>query len=89
MEEKDKKDYPKPYGGYSSKSDSDPPKKEPKTKASQKKPKEDPVHIATGSFTYRFICDGTTLRLTEGVAVNTTEARLKELKKYGHVKEVK
>lgn len=69
----------------------DPPKPKKPNKATPEKkdkPKPDPVYIATGSILYRFKCDGTTLRLEEGVTPQTTEARMKELKKYGHVKEV-
>jgi hypothetical protein len=65
------------------------PKKPNRTPVKKEPPKPDPVYIATGSILYRFKCDGTTLRLMEGVSPQTTEARLKELKKYGHIKEVK
>ncbi len=65
-------------------------KKTPTRKPAYKKPVEpDPVFIATGSFIYRFK-DGTYLRLREGVAVLGVEpGHMKELKKHGHVREVR
>jgi len=48
------------------------------------------VYVATSTATYRFLCDGTHLRLTEGVSPGELEPRqVKELLKYGHIKEVK
>lgn len=49
---------------------------------------KNPVHVAAGSFNYRFICDGTSIHLEEGVAPQVTEAQLGELIRYKHVREV-
>jgi hypothetical protein len=50
--------------------------------------KKDPAHEAAGSFVYRFK-DGSRLRLVKGEKVSIDGPRLKELKKYKHVREVK
>lgn len=53
-------------------------------------PKKDPVHVAAGSFRYRFLCDGTSIALSEGVSPQgLTEAQLRELIRYKRVREVK
>lgn len=53
-----------------------------------KKPKPVPVYVATRTCGYTFVCDGTRIRLTEGVSPQVTEAQLRELVRYKHVREV-
>ncbi len=60
----------------------------PKPKAPKAKPKPVPVYVATRTCGYTFVCDGTRLRLEEGVAPRVTEAQLRELVRYKHVREV-
>ncbi len=52
--------------------------------------KKAPVYVATGSFRYRFLCDGTSIALEAGVSPQgLTEAQLRELIRYKRVREVK
>lgn len=64
------------------------PKAKPKPKPELKPEPKAPVYVATRTCGYTFVCDGTRLRLTEGVAPRVTEAQLRELVRYKHVREV-
>jgi hypothetical protein len=64
-----------------------PPRKKPKP--APKPVVKDPVHVAAGSFRYRFLCDGTDIALIEGTSPQgLTEAQLRELIRYKHLREV-
>ncbi|MCK9570854.1 hypothetical protein M0R72_18030 [Candidatus Pacearchaeota archaeon] len=77
--------YPKaskPYPSPRKKATKPAPKPEPQ-------PKPVPVYVATRTCGYTFVCDGAKTRLEEGVSPQVTEAQLRELIRYKHVREVK
>ncbi len=83
----DYNDFPKPKGlnpkPVKPRAQKPRPKPEPKPQ-----PKPVPVYVATRTCGYTFVCDGTKTRLEEGVSPQVTEAQLRELIRYKHIREV-